>query len=220
MRTIQSSILASESASIFSGVASARQAAGLTVICDSYLKYGDSTDSDQVFCEKLAYVLATAAWETGRRMQPVRETFANDTQSAISTLDRAFAAKRMAYVKTPYWRDGYFGRGYVQLTHASNYDGPLRDEVLSRFPGKDIYRYPDNALDPDIAAFIMVYGMTKGTFTGHRLAEYFSNTATDWLNARRIINPGDSRSYQPIADYAKTFFSALNRALLKGVPSV
>lgn len=220
MLTISTSTLANESASIFGGALNQPQFDGLNTIVNAYTRYGDQTDSALVTSAKLAYVLATAAWETGRRMQPVRETFAASSAEAIKNLDSAFAAGRMKYVKTPYWRSGYFGRGYVQLTHESNYTGPLREEVLSHFPGKDIGQYPDNAMIPDVSAFILVYGMTKGTFTGHRLSEFFSPGKADFVGARRIINPGDTGSYQKIADYASSFAKAIAKSSNEGAVGV
>ena len=50
----------------------------------------------------------------------------------------------------------------------------------------------DWALDLDLSAFILVYGMVHGTFTGRRLGQYIAGDNTDYLNARRIVNGMDA----------------------------
>jgi hypothetical protein len=74
----------------------------------------------------LAYILATVYHETARTMQPVRETLAKSDDAAIAILEKSWAAGKMPWVKSPYWRkdvDGrsWLGRGLVQLTHLVNY---------------------------------------------------------------------------------------------------
>jgi len=87
-------------------------------------------------------------------MQPVREAMASTDAEAIARLERAWAAGRMTGVRTAYWRrdaDGksWLGRGYVQLTHKSNY---IR---AGRELGVDLVGNPDLAMDPAIAARIL-----------------------------------------------------------------
>ena len=74
----------------------------------------------------------------------------------------------------PYWP--YIGRGFVQLTWKANYQK------------YGIAASPEKALDPDMAAHILIDGMTKGIFTGKKLATYFNGQTDDPVNARRIIN--------------------------------
>ena len=99
---------------MFGGSLSQSQVDGLNVIlaATSHLK-----------SSYRAYLLATAHHETGRTMQPIRETFASTDDSAVARLENAFRKGQLKSVKTPYWRkdaDGksWFGRGYVQLTHS------------------------------------------------------------------------------------------------------
>lgn len=150
-----------------------------------------------------AYILATAYHETARTMQPVRETLEPTDDQAIAWLDRAFAAGRLKSVKTPYWRkdaDGksWLGRGYVQLTHKANYARAGRELAL------DLIGNPDLAMQPTVAALILVRGSAEGWFTGKRLSDYLPG---DYVKARRIIN-GTDRA-QDIAAYAQAFEAAL-----------
>jgi putative chitinase len=138
-----------------------------------------------------AYGLATAYHETAHTMLPVKENGGPkyffrmyDPQGA-----RPAVAKRLGNTKPG---DGarYFGRGYVQLTGRANYehagaqlDLPLEDE-------------PDLALKPDVAAKIMVLGMSEGWFTKQSCQTYLpageaAGDKTCFCAARRIINGQD-----------------------------
>lgn len=64
----------------------------------------------------------------------------------------------------------------------------------------DLVNNPDLALNPQIAAEILVVGMEKGLFTGKKLSTYINNESNDFVNARRIINGVDRA--QLIAGYA------------------
>jgi predicted chitinase len=171
--------------SIF-GRLSEGQVFGMEAILDSWLARPALTDD-----RWLAYMLATAAHETAKTMQPVRETLAASDDAAIRILDKAFAKGRLPWVKTPYWRrdsDGktWLGRGLVQLTHKANYI------KLSRQIGTDLVADPDRAMDLDIAVTIMFDGMMFGLFTGHRLADHFDGEQEDPVSARMIINGTES----------------------------
>src|SRR5690606_10668834 len=107
----------------------------------------------------LAYILATVFHETARTMQPVRETLATTDQGAINALEAAYKKGRLKGVKTPYWRDGYFGRGLVQITHKANYD---------KFGIKD----PAQALEWDTALRVLFDGMINAKFTKYRLSQF------------------------------------------------
>lgn len=157
----------------------------------------------------LAYELATAYWETAHTMQAVRETLASSDDEAIRILESSFSRGRMPNVKTPYWRkDGqgrsWLGRGLVQLTHRDNY------EKLAAATGHDLVNHPDKAMELPVAVDVMFTGMTKGLFTGAKLADFFTSSRTDFLNARRIINGSDKA--KEVADIANIFFAALKAA--------
>jgi predicted chitinase len=154
----------------------------------------------------LAYALATAYHETGRKMQAVREGFCDSDQCSIKAVTRLFEQKRIArnYALPHPNGQGYFGRGLVQITHGNNYETLGRAIGL----GMGLYDKPGLALQLEVAVKIMFVGMTQGLFTGKRFADYFNNTATSWTPARRIINGVDKADL--IAGYAKKFFKCLS----------
>jgi hypothetical protein len=147
----------------------------------------------------LSYMLATAVGEVGRNMQPVREGF-KDTDAQA----RAYVSSRGYKYAKEINGHVYYGRGLVQLTHDYNYLS------MGGVLGIDLVNDPDLALRPDIASRIMFEGMTRGTFTGKRLAHYFGPTVADWKNARRIIN-GTDRADE-IGEYGRHFYAALTAA--------
>lgn len=141
----------------------------------------------------VAYGLATAWHETAATMQPIKEFGGPvyfkkkyDIQGQNPAL-----AKRLGNTQPG---DGakYAGRGYVQLTGRANY---------ARYGIDDT---PDDALKADVAAHILVDGMSNGRFTGKKLADYLPG---DYANARRIINGLDRAKH--IAVIAEGFEQAL-----------
>lgn len=151
--------------------------------------------------EHRAYILATAWHETGPEdsklhMRPRREIG-----------NRAYFNKYNVVTKlgqklgNTLPGDGYLyrGRGYVQLTGRGNY------QTASLATGRDLVARPDDALDPVIAANIMVNGMRAGWFTGKKLSDY-----KHYTEMRRVVNGVDMA--QTIAGFAARFEHAL-RAL-------
>ena len=141
-----------------------------------------------------AYALATAYHETARAMQPIAEY--------------GRGQGRPYGVRCGPYRRIYYGRGLVQMTWLANYERAERE-----IPGSDLVRNPDNALQPTIAAEIMVRGMSDGWFTGKTLEDFFPLEhpgAADWVGARRIVNGLDCAAQ--IAAYAHHFHDALVRA--------
>jgi len=157
--------------------------------------------------EWIAYVLATAWHETGATMQPVRETFASSDKQAISRLTSAWKKGKLK-VSQDYWSGGYFGRGYVQLTHEYNY------KKMGDWLGLDLVNKPSLALDPKVAAKIIYEGMLKGMFTGKKLPDYLdgidepeAEDLREYTAARYIVN-GKDRAKQ-VGQYAVRFEDAL-----------
>lgn len=148
-----------------------------------------------------AYVLATAYHETAHRMEPVRETLADSDKQAIDRLDKAWERGQLSWVSKPYWRDGWFGRGFVQLTHLANYKRATLELAV------DFVAEPKKALDPDLSATITVRGMAEGWFTGRQLSDYIDLKRSDYVGARRIVN-GTDRA-QAIAEFAREYEAAL-----------
>jgi hypothetical protein len=120
---------------------------------------------------------------------------------------------REAYWLSEEWRRNnlkyypHYGRGYVQLTWAKNY--ARADDELDL--GGKLISNEDLALQPDIAARIMVHGMEGGWFTGKSLKDYLplaGRAGFDaYTQARRIIN-GQDRAAN-IAKEAQQFEEAL-----------
>lgn len=167
-----------------------------------------------------SYFMATSYHETAHRMHPVRETLALTDGQAKRRLENAWNKDRLKWVKTPYWRDGWFGRGEVQLTHEANYAGPLRDAVMGEFGSKyDIHKNPNLLISkPSISTFVLIEGMTRSNtgvsdFTSSALENYVTEHNYDYVRARRTVNPGDKPSYHKIAQEATAFRRAFIGAL-------
>jgi putative chitinase len=143
----------------------------------------------------VAYSLATAYHETGRKMLPVREV--------------GEGSGHQYGIPTGPWGQVYYGRGLVQMTWYKNYDNVnVRLRQLGVLePGEDLTKQPDLALRPDIASALLVHGMVRGWFTGTKLSDVFNATKTAWATARMVINGTDQAA--EIAVYAEHFFEAL-----------
>jgi hypothetical protein len=129
-----------------------------------------------------AYVLATAYWETARTMKPVRE----------------YGGESYLRSKSYY---PFVGMGYVQLTWRKNY------EDWSKRLGVDFVANPKKLLEPQNAVRVLVDGMRLGTFTGKKLADYITLSASDFAGARRIVNGTDKAA--SIAAIARDYDASL-----------
>lgn len=152
----------------------------------------------------IAYILATAFHETGGTMQPVREAFGKSDADTIARLDKAWAAGKLKQVSKPYWRDGWFGRGFVQITFLANY------AKMGARLGLDLVKNPSLMLEIVPAAKACVVGMLEGVFTGEKLADYFNASVDNPVEARRIVNGKDKAKL--IATHHKAFLDALTAA--------
>lgn len=152
-----------------------------------------------------AYVLATAWHETGpisssKHMTPRLEiwgpTAAQNRYEGSTALGNTLPG------------DGkrFMGRGYVQITGRSNYS------KATAATGRDLVANPDLALDPDIAAAIIVSGMTKGWFTGKSMSDF-----TSYRDMRKVVNGTDKADV--IAGYADKFEAAI-KADMAATPPV
>lgn len=185
------------------------QVAGMEAILDASIDAG-VTDAHHV-----AHVLAHVRRETGGYMSPIKETVMpshkdkNPSDAEVmQRLERAFARGKLPWVKKPYWRDGAFGRGPIQITHWRNY------EKIGRAIGVDLRGNPDLAMDPTIGGKIAVIGMRDGLFTGKKLADFRFPAALDAppkSNPRRIVN-GQDGSDAEVAKFHRQFHAALVKA--------
>jgi len=142
-----------------------------------------------------AYMLATAWHETARTMQPITE------YGGVRYFDKYDTGKLAKALGNTPEADGdgykYRGRGYVQITGAANY------RKAGKALGVDLIARPDEALQPALAARIMVRGMNEGWFTGKKLSDY-----NNYRDMRRVVNGTDKAD--EIAKYAYVFSAALS----------
>lgn len=194
-------------AGLFGGSLSQAQVEGLEGILNAMEDVGDGR------AKTLAYALATAYHETGRKMVPVREGFATTDEGAIKAVAK-LAQKRGAgcapdrYGKPvgPYGHC-YYGRGHVQLTWHANYVASSADA------GVDLEREPDKMLDPVISARVLIRGLIDGRWNGKGkgIAHYLPEEGQDNLkDARRTVNVTDK--WDVIAGYYTTFLNAIETA--------
>ena len=169
---------------LFQGMPNARQIAGMNIILKA---------TEGLPIRHRAYLLSTTLHETARTMEPIHERGGHAYFDKYEPNTRI--GKRLGNTRRG---DGFLfrGRGYVQITGRANY---LR---ASQELGVDLVAHPDRALEPEIAARILVKGCTEGWFTGKSLDDYDSYT-----DMRRVVN-GTDRAAQ-IADYARDFEAAL-----------
>lgn len=182
--------------SVFGGRISEEQFEGTVKILD----YRDQKWPRMIDAE-LAFVLATAFWESGRTMQPIEEgqpTLRGERLKAYQ--------KKLRYYPA-------YGRGLVQTTHPENY------ARLGLNKPEDYHK----ALEWDYALRFLFEGMIFGWFrkdkagVPHKLSRYITEKRQDWINARLIVNGIPKGQKLPdraveIAGYAKAFHAALLKA--------
>lgn len=160
----------------------------------------------------VADALATAYLETAHQMVPVEEAYWLSPAARTKYFTRMYdiqgarpAKARELGNTSPGDGAKYPGRGYPQLTGKTNY---LKAGTAL---GVDLVNHPERALEPDIAAQIMVRGMSEGWFTGKKLADYLPasgpGTRPQFRASRRIVNGTDRAD--DLADYALVFQPAL-----------
>lgn len=137
-----------------------QQADSIRAIVAAFGQYGDGDT------RKLTYILCLAYHES--RLKPIQEI-------------RAKEGTEVWRIQNAYWSTGYFGRGFVQITWKGNY------AKMSKIVGIDLVQNPDRALEPNVAAKIMVVGMMQGLFTGKRLSHYINAERADYYNARVTV---------------------------------
>ncbi len=162
------------------------QVAGFEAIFDEWERRGWRN------LNQLAYMLATAWWETAKTMQPVREAY---------WMSDDWRRRNLRYYP-------YYGRGLVQLTWEYNYK--KAGEIL----GLDLVGSPDIALQLSVAVQIMFDGMAEGWFTGRKLDDYIDDKdepdvedLREYVAGRKIINGTDKAT--TIGNLAIIFEGAL-----------
>lgn len=161
------------------------QIQSLNEIAAAFRVYGDGDP------RKFAYIVATAWHES--RLKPIKE---------IKAAPGSYVWEN--YQKK-YWDTGYYGRGFVQITWEDNY------RKMGDFLGIPLVQNPDLALQPDVAAKIIVAGMMRGMFTGKSLPMYINADGADYYNARRTVGAimvAGTDTAALIEGYTKTILNA------------
>jgi len=161
---------------IFGGTLSQRQVDGIEALLAA---------TDSLPIPHRAYLMATALHETASTMQPIAEYG---------------KGKGKPYGKPGKYGQAQYGRGYVQLTWDANYE--KADKALGL--NGALLRDFNLAMQPTIAAQILVRGCEEGWFTGKKMADYLPG---DYRGARRVVNGLDKADL--IAGYAREFEAAL-----------
>jgi hypothetical protein len=162
---------------------------------------------------EVAYILATVQGESST-FQPIKERRASRTRQPA-----------LYQTQQRYWPSGFYGRGYVQLTHESNYrkagtkltgtiielanpDGSQRTITVDT---ETFVNEPDLVMQPSIAYLILSRGMLEGWFrkrsngTPYKLSDFIKEgEAPDYPGARNIINHPSSRAAE-FAGFADKF---------------
>lgn len=133
-----------------------------------------------------AYALATAYHETASTMRPIAEYGrGRGRRYGVPGACSDGAKRPNAANQVPY------GRGYVQLTWTDNME---KADAKLGLGGRLIANY-ELALDPEIAAKIMVRGMREGWFTNRDLDDDLPRvgpaTLQQFIKSRDIINGTD-----------------------------
>jgi putative chitinase len=205
---------------MFGGSLTQAQVDGINAILAAWKTHGDDDN------RKLAYALATAHHETGRRFTAVIENLNYTSAARIRAVwPSRFKTEAAAepFVRQPQklankvyggrlGNDGpddgwmYRGRGLAQITGKDLY------RRLSKLVGIDLVANPDAALEVTTAAKILVVGLVQGLFTGKKLADYITPAKADFKNARATVNADVKANGGKIADYAVTYLNALATA--------
>lgn len=173
-------------ASLFNGAMSQTQVSGVNFLLKA---------TERLSLKHRAYILATVHHETGPVSSDLHWTPRREIWGPTAAQSRYEGREDLG---NTYAGDGkrYMGRGYVQITGRTNYN------KASNIVGQDLVANPDLALEPNIAAKIIVDGMTRGWFTGKKLSDFNS-----YVDMRRVVNGMDRA--ETIAEYAKKFEQAL-----------
>lgn len=91
----------------------------------------------------------------------------------------------------------------MHLTWKNNY------QKFSRLLGFDFVSNPEAAGKFEYSVPIMIIGMSRGLFTGRKMADYLNRKGIDYLSARKIINGTDKQEL--LASHAEKFESILKK---------
>jgi hypothetical protein len=131
--------------------------------------------------------------ETGWRFRPIREIQAK--------------SGRVKELQDKYWYTGFYGRGYLQITHKKNY------EKMGKLLGIDLVSNPDILLkNPAVSYKVSAVGFQRGVFTGAKISDFINKNKVDYKNARKVVNGLDKADL--IDRLCKQFIKALKNSLV------
>ena len=173
---------------LFGGKLSQVQFSRLSVLLEVAASYDDVTPA------RLAYILATAHWETDRfnAMEEYASGAAYEGRSDLGNVQPGDGVR-------------FKGRGFPHLTGRRNYDW---GSVTSGF---DLVADPSLASDPAISARLLVIGQLTGHFTGVGLGKFINDHRTDFINARKVHNGLDRA--ETVADIAERYLVAIRAGM-------
>lgn len=156
------------------------------------------SDPDITDIRWAAYILATVHKESWLSFKP-KEEIGKGGKHGYAQPQQVTDTIGSRGPKMAVYTNAYYGRGYVQITHDTNYKAMGKAYNI----GDELYINPDKALDPKIAYFITSYGMRNGVFTAgiHKLSTHINGKKCDYKGARQIIN-GHNKDVE-IEGYAK-----------------
>ena len=167
---------------------------------DKVLDYGEQRGSR---LPDLAYILATAYWETAQTMHPVVEAY---------WLSEDWRRKNLRYYP-------WHGRGLIQTTWRDNY------VKMGKEIGVDLTKNPNLLLEWPYALPALFVGMEKGLYTGKDLDDYIDDVdesdaedLREFSNARRIVNGTDKAA--TIGKLAIAFEKGLKAAKYKAAKPI
>lgn len=206
--------------SLFNGQLSQSQVDSLNAIFKAW-KEIDGKD-----IELLSYGLATTYHEVGPKLQPISENLNYSAKRITEVWPSRFKtiAAAQPYANNPEklannvyggrlgnnktgdgWK--YRGRGFPQTTGKVNY------EKFAKILNIDLVNKPELAMNPEVAAKILIIGLRDGLFTGKKVSDYSSfEKMRPTVNAdgSRKTRNGASTVAKDIASYAYKFKDALN----------
>jgi putative chitinase len=149
-----------------------------------------------------AYLLATVKWECANTWQPIEE-FGKGAKHSYGKEVTVTGSDGKKY------KNRYYGRGYVQLTHEDNYRTMSQELNM----GDELLIHPERVLKPAIAYKVISLGMTTGKSfaNGHKFADYSTGKKKmDYVGARHMVNGIDHN--HDIAEIAKQLETMLMAA--------
>ena len=178
------------------GPLSQSQVEGLTIL---------TATTDALPIMHQANLLATAWHETGPATSPLHMTPRSEIWGPTKA-QNGYEGRKDLGNTLPGDGKRFAGRGYCQITGRANY------VKASKVTGVDLAASPQRALESDIAAKIIISGMTEGWFTGKKMADF-----NNYFDMRAVVN-GDKNikakgntvtNGELIAGYARDFQEAL-----------